>query len=280
MLNHSVSNIVNTLISKQNTIYYIGKKNLFFYTLINCDKLSIIDHANQPFSLLASDNPIDYSQSIDKISLHYHTNSIIFFHDTPPSALKKEDKVILNRKLKNSFKVFFNQSIKEEWGLADFASIVMDYGIPLLTDVIDKKNVCIVNLEKNPGVDRLYQHIKNYINDCDVIDNIKLLDKISEYKISICPNGIYDSIFSASCGSWVISSIPKLEENICNITYITDYGSVQDRIKDILSNWEILDHLIKSSQQYIREKYPIEVFYNNISILSNQISKRAFIYET
>lgn len=280
MLNYNVSNIVNSLVGKQNIIYYIGKKNLFFYTLVNCDSLSIIDHANQPFSLIASDNPIDYSQSIEKISLHYHSNSVIFFHDNPPSALKKEDKVILNRKLQNSFKIFFNQSIKQSWGLPDFASLVMDYGIPTLSEKNDKKNACVINLDNNPGIDRLYQHIKNYIHECDVIDNSNLLNRIPEYKICICPNSIYDSIFSASCGAWVLSSIPKLEENICNITYINDYGVIQDRIKDILLNWDSLSTLIKSSQQHIKEKYPIDIFYNNISTLFNQISKRAFIYET
>ena len=116
MLNNiATSNIISSIFSK-NTLLYNGKKDLFLTTLLQCESINIIDSPSQPFSILLSDNPIDYSQTSIKNSLMYHVNSLILFHKEPPQALKKEDKAILDKKLKNSYRLFFSKDIEKSWG--------------------------------------------------------------------------------------------------------------------------------------------------------------------
>jgi|688.fasta_scaffold00408_11 hypothetical protein len=284
MLNNlDVTNIiVNTLNRKHSTVYYLGNKNLFSNILEQHRDANFIYEANQPFSFIIADNPLNYSQIINKLSLAYHVNTLILFMDSPPTHLKKEDRIILHKKLDNTYRVFFNDKIRSLWALPDTnETLTMSYGVPKSDIVSKEKNVCILNFENNDGINRLYQHINNYIN-CDLITNSNSdpIKNISFYKICISPHNIYDTILSASCGTWVFSSSLLIDKNISNISYIDNYNSIINDINNTLNNWDNLQHIIESSKNYITEHYSLNTFYSNMTDLYSKISQRVFKYET
>lgn len=280
MHNINTSNIINSVIGNY-TIYYSGKKNIFSYILSRSDLFNIIYEPNQSFSLIMTDDPIAYSQSIDKISLLFHSNTIVLFQQPAPAALKKEDRFILDRKLGKSYRMFFDKNIKNSWSLNNpLLTTDIKYGVPEHKTCTKTKNICILNIENNDSVKRLYQHIKNHI-DCDMITDINddLLSILSSYKICISPSNIYDSLLCASLGSWVFSSYLLSDQNIKNISNIIDYSTINDSIRNILNRWDSKQDIIENSKKYILDNYTLSNYYDNISNSRLQISRRAFIYE-
>jgi|688.fasta_scaffold00281_22 hypothetical protein len=285
MLNNiATSNIISSIFSK-NTLLYNGKKDLFLTTLLQCESINIIDSPSQPFSILLSDNPIDYSQTSIKNSLMYHVNSLILFHKEPPQALKKEDKAILDKKLKNSYRLFFSKDIEKSWGLATIEkNINIEYGVIRIDEKDKNKNVCVVNLNKDNGIQNLYQHIKNTIIDCDLIDahtdGDEVLKILSQYKICIIPHDTYDALLAASFGGLVYTSSSQIDKSISNIAYIKDYNTINDRLKNDLNQWDNINSLLKQNQSYIHDKYNIDKFYSEFNNICTSISRKAFTYET
>lgn len=285
MLNNiATSNIISSIFSN-NTLLYNGKKDLFFTTLLQCEIINVIDSPSQPFSVLLSDNPIDFSQISMKMALTYHVNSLILFHKEPPQAIKKEDKAILDKKLKNSYRLFFSKDIEKSWGLNTIEkNISIEYGVPKI-DLNDKnKNICVLNLNKDSGVHNLYQHIKNSIIDCDLIDtntyNNEILNILSQYKICVIPHDIYDTLLTASLGGLVYTSSTQIDKSISNITYIKDYNTINDRLKNDLEQWSSINSSLKENQSYIHNKYNIDKFYSEFNNICTSISRKAFTYET
>jgi hypothetical protein len=285
MLNNiATSNIISSIFSK-NTLLYNGKKDLFLTTLLQCESINIIDSPSQPFSILLSDNPIDYSQTSIKNSLMYHVNSLILFHKEPPQALKKEDKAILDKKLKNSYRLFFSKDIEKSWGLATIEkNINIEYGVIRIDEKDKNKNVCVVNLNKDNGIQNLYQHIKNTIIDCDLIDahtdGDEVLKILSQYKICIIPHDTYDALLAASFGGLVYTSSSQIDKSISNIVYIKDYNTINDRLKNDLNQWDNINSLLRQNQSYIHDKYNIDKFYSEFNNICTSISRKAFTYET
>jgi len=285
MLNNiATSNIISSIFSK-NTLLYNGKKDLFFTTLLQCEIINVIDSPSQPFSVLLSDNPIDFSQISMKMALTYHVNSLILFHKEPPQAIKKEDKAILDKKLKNSYRLFFSKDIEKSWGLNTIEkNISIEYGIPKIDLNNKNKNICVLNLNKDNGVQNLYQHIKNSIIDCDLIDtntyNNEILNILSQYKICIIPHDTYDTLLAASLGGLVYTSSTQIDKSISNITYIKDYNTINDRLKNDLEQWPSMNSSLKENQSYIHNKYNIDKFYNEFNNICTSISRKAFTYET
>lgn len=285
MLNNiATSNIISSIFSK-NTLLYNGKKDLFLTTLLQCESINIIDSPSQPFSILLSDNPIDYSQTSIKNSLMYHVNSLILFHKEPPQALKKEDKAILDKKLKNSYRLFFSKDIEKSWGLATIEkNINIEYGVIRIDEKDKNKNVCVVNLNKDNGIQNLYQHIKNTIIDCDLIDahtdGDEVLKILSQYKICIIPHDTYDALLAASFGGLVYTSSSQIDKSISNIAYIKDYNTINDRLKNDLNQWDNINSLLRQNQSYIHDKYNIDKFYSEFNNICTSISRKAFTYET
>lgn len=281
MYNTTISNIINCAVGN-NTIYYNGKKNIFSYILSHCSLFNIIYEPNQSFSLMITDDPITYSQVIEKTSLQFHTNTLVLFQKPAPAALKKEDRFILDRKLGKSYRIFFDENIKNSWSLNNpLLTIDIKYGVPEHKNCTKTKDVCVLNIENNDNIKRLYQYIKNH-NDCDMIMDINddLMSTLSTYKICISPNNIYDSLLCASMGSWVFSSHLLSDKNIQNISDIIDYSTINDSIKNVLNNWNNLQDNIDNSKKYILDNYTLNNYYHNISNSHTQISRKAFIYET
>jgi hypothetical protein len=215
----------------------------------------------------------------------YHVNSLILFHKEPPQALKKEDKAILDKKLKNSYRLFFSKDIEKSWGLATIEkNINIEYGVIRIDEKDKNKNVCVVNLNKDNGIQNLYQHIKNTIIDCDLIDahtdGDEVLKILSQYKICIIPHDTYDALLAASFGGLVYTSSSQIDKSISNIAYIKDYNTINDRLKNDLNQWDNINSLLKQNQSYIHDKYNIDKFYSEFNNICTSISRKAFTYET
>jgi hypothetical protein len=272
----SSNNIIHNVLGNK-TILSECSKNLFYSLLQNNTDYSIIEDNKQPFIATLHDNPISLSQKIQNIKINYHVNSIVFIHAPAPEPLKKEDKHILSEKLNDTTKIFFSKAIENSWSLKNNV-----YTIPYGMNILQKektKNVLVINTNKNTNIEKLYSHIKNLYNDCDIINNITdykfSMDYISQYKILISLENHYDSLFGAACGCFVISN--NLSDiNLPSITYINNSSNIIEAIKNLLSLKD--DISIQTSQKYIEQNYPIDKFYTSLNSIFSNFNNKAFIY--
>jgi hypothetical protein len=280
MLNNlACSNIINNLLDNK-TIYYIGKKNIFFYMLnVNSD-YNIITEPSQPFSAILSDDPLFYSQNIEKLSLEYNVNSVLVFHDPPSNIIKKEDKYILDRKLRNSHRIFFSKTIKELWNM-DNNCHILQYGLPENIDMTKDKDIIILNIDHSNVNIELYNYIKTLANSCDILNKNDIssyediLNIISKYKICIVTQGQYDAILSSALNCFVLTNIPLSQEFYNPLIKNINNKNINEQIKSILENYSLPKEIQSYSNTYIN----IKNMQHNINQVFNQVFKRVYIYE-
>lgn len=282
MLNHSINNILHCLLNKRITAYYAGNNNsLFLEYLLKNDQLNVKKQPVGPFDCIIHDDPVQYSQIISQLSEKYHVNSIILFHNIAPQALKKEDKHILYNKIRSQYKIFFNHGVQKSWGFPlDDKTHILSYGIDRVEPTIKNKQTIIVNITKNPEINRLYQYLKQSIN-CDLLEEIstdykKTLELLSEYKIIIVINDPFTTILCASFGGHVFSSTPIIDTNIHNITIIDDFGAIQQEIMKILNN----NTSTKLKDTYFQTNFDINQFDVKFLNILHTARQRPYIYET
>jgi translation initiation factor IF-2 len=93
---------------------------------------------------------------------------------------------------------------------------------------------------------------------------------VSQYKIAISIDDIYDTLFCAACGCSVLT--PEIYNNSLTSVYtITDYNNIITQINNI-NNDDISIKNIKDTQNFIKLNYDsIDLFYKafNSNILNN-----------
>jgi hypothetical protein len=273
-------NIINNLYNNKTLLYY-KPQNLYFNFLEQYSDFNIISIYNQPIVGIINDNPIEYSQNIAELSLKNHVYSILLFHANPPAALKKEDKHILYQKLKNHYKIFFSKDIYDSWSLPkDKFTTITNFGLPTETKVnSDKKNIVIINLNNNQILEQLYQNLKSQFVSVDIIKSTTdTTNIIKNYKIAICIENLYNSMFCAAQGCFVLSNI-SCDKNISSILRIDNLSEIPNKIFQILQNFDNIESQITNSLAYINKEYDIN---HHIGITNNifkQLTDRPFIYE-
>lgn len=286
MYTNPISNILNSITGNK-TIYYGGQKNLFSIMLQSMDEWSFINQINQPFSLFITDNPIDYSQQRDNICLQYHTNDMIVFHSKAPAFLKKEDKYILSKKLVNTHKVFFDKRIQESWDIPSHNCSMFNYGYRVLYDGTHTKDVMVLNFNKSPAINHIYETLKDNINQhsikliTDHTNYNDLLAEILDYKVIISSGGLYESISCAGLGCWVIALEPHDDyPSIMNIDYLHSYNEIMEKTLYIVNQYDTFHKQIYDSQQHIQSSYDnIETMHSNFTKIFSSTSQRAFTYD-
>lgn len=274
------SNIINNVLGN-NTIYSICSQNLYSCLLKENQQFNIINETKQPFIGIINDDPIFFSQNISNLLLEYHVYGLLFFHNEAPKALKKEDKYILSKKLNNTIKVFFDQSIQDSWGLAkDTNTAIISYGNKTIRDQEPNKDIVILNFNNNQSINRLYQHIKNSFDSCDIINSWNsyedIIRKIANYKIAISLDNIYDTITCAACACSVISNI-KISNVLPSIYFIDNYNVIIDQIKNLITI-NNRDN-INQTQNLIDQNYNIDNFYQSINNIFSSFRNRVYINE-
>lgn len=285
--NTAVSNIINQGLDNKN-IYFYGKPDMFSSMLENDIEKNLLYEPSQVFSCIIADDPIQYSQIIDNISIKYHTNSIILFHNSPIKLLKKEDKRILYSKLKESYKIFFDKTIQSEWSFPhDDKTFCIDYGISAefsrLYDNVSKKSkhIAIINFKDNKEINYLFDYFKNYFDDVDLITNADcdyktMLKKLSCYKIAICFHDPFSTLSLAGLGCYVFSN--SYIHDYKNIVYIEDVTSITQQISNI--DFEQQQKNIDYSINKILETYCLNNFYTSFHKIINQAIGRPYVYST
>lgn len=277
MFSHqAVSNTLNKLFDNNNLLY-LGQKNLFYHTLIKNTNFNIINDDSQPFIGILHDDPLSFSQQADRVHLEYHTNSLVFFHSEAPKVLKKEDKHILSKKLKDVIKVFFSNTIRDSWGLSkDDNSYSIGYGCEIINQTNKINNIAVLNFSHNGVINTIFSHIKNAFPDAHIINNIENIENLSQYKIIVCLDGLYDIIYCSSLGCSVLSN-QDIENGLPSIFRIKNINDINSQLSEILS--QDLSKLSLLSQHLISNNFGIENFNESINKIFSLLKNRTYIYE-
>jgi hypothetical protein len=273
----AVSNIINNVLNN-NTFLNLCSNNLFNLLLTKIDTYNITKLASSPFIGMLNDNPIDFSQKINNLHLQYHVPALLFFHNESPKALKKEDKYILSQKLSNTIKVFFDSNIRNSWGLTDDNCHTISYGVEH-KKTTKTQDVIVLNSSNNPNIKNIYQHIKNTINNCDMLtvfdDYDNVLELIGNYKIAICLENFYDVLCCCSAECKVITNI-NTNNSLSSVLSINDYDSIIPNITTILDN---RDDNLYSTIDYLNNNYKLETFIHSMKLILSNFSAKAYKHE-
>jgi len=277
MFSHqAVSNTLNKLFDNNNLLY-LGQKNLFYHMLIKNADYNIISDDSQPFIGILHDDPLFFSQQVDRVHLEYHTNSLVFFHSEAPKVLKKEDKHILSKKLKDVIKVFFSSAIRDSWGLSkDNNSYSMGYGCEIITQTNKIKNIAVLNFSQNSIINTIFSYIKNAFPDAQLVDNIENIENLAQYKIIVCLDGLYDIIYCAALGCVVLSN-QDIQNSLPSVFRIKNINDINAQLSEILS--QDLSKLSSLSQHLISNNFGLESFHRSISNAFSLLKNRTYIYE-
>jgi hypothetical protein len=277
MFSHAaVSNVLNNILNN-NTFVNLCSNNLFNLSLSKIDSYNITKTSNHPFIGIISDDPIGFSQKANDLYLQYHVPGLLFFHSSAPSALKKEDKYILSQKLSNTTKVFFSEKIKYSWGLSDNNSHTIQYAANI-NESNKNKNVILLNSTNNSTINNIYEHIKNKVNDVDIltkfIDYDDCVKLIGNYKIAVCLENFYDVLFCCASECRVITNISN---NFTSAIVINDYNSIIPTITKLLNINNNDD--INQTVSYIKSTYQFDTFLHSIKLILSNFQNRAYIHE-
>jgi hypothetical protein len=277
MISHiSVSNTINKLFDN-NSLLYLGQTNLFYQTLSDHPSYNLINNTDQPFIGVLHDDPLSFSQQSDITCLQYHSNSLVFIHNEAPQVLKKEDKHILSTKLKHTIKVFFSDAIRKSWGLSnDPNSYSITYGCLVATKQEKTNDVAVLNFGKNDIINNLYSHIKQAYPHTNMLTNLSDCDNMHHYRLVLSLENIYDSLYSAAAGCWVLSN-HQINNMFPSIYKVIDYNRVNDQISQILS---LTDSKIIETQNFIQQYLTMDQYYQNLNQIFALLKNRVYIYET
>jgi hypothetical protein len=274
----AISNIINNVLSN-NTFLNLCSNNLFSLSLSNLDSYNLIKLTSMPFIGIINDDPIGFSQKVSSLQLQYHTQALLFIHNNPPAALKKEDKYILSQKLNNTTKVFFDENIKKSWGLSDKDCHTIPYGVES-KNPIKTKDIVVLNPTNNSNIIKIYQYIKNLNNNVDLltspIDYNSCIDLIGQYKIAICLDNSYDALLCSALRCRVISNI-DLDNKFHSTCKITDYNHIMQTISKFLDRNDTDD--IDKTIEHINLFYKLDIFMDSIKLILSNFQHRAYVHE-
>jgi hypothetical protein len=229
------------------------------------------------YNIYWDNHPVEYIGN-SQTYRDQHILDMVFFHELPENALKKEDKFLLQNRLQNSLKIYTDESFKNEWTINNGKYI--PYGIPD-TDVSLqelRKSVVLLNVDNGRSGEILYSHIKNYFPDAEMIQDIStmsydnIIDSLKRFNICITLRKSFDSLVALSCGCDVLS-LSLLSEN--GVTHIEDFNQIHIMIESTLKNRNI--EKIKQRTSDLIKKYDLEIFQNEIyNTIRNRI-RRPFI---
>ena len=300
-------NILQKFSKDRYNIVYYPQNNLFDYSLMLNDDYNYFIFGNNQKDYHMP-NIIDLPQSY--ISLYnynlsmtnnivghttnnlkqFHLNTIIFTHSYKPHYIKKEDALLINKRLTRETKVFFSEKSKESWGLNDNTHIIK-YGVPQIfsnqTKQKDRKYVLILNYENMPHNQQLYQAIKNDGYSCDIVSSctdVSLEDintTFNQYKICIdlADHNIFNLICSIAAGCSAVSiKTPMLHNeysSVGGLFLVDSIASVVSQIKNVIDltndeNSERYSHQVSNIFNY-------DTFKNSMKTLITRANSETFL---
>lgn len=291
---------------KYNIIYY-PQNNLFDYSLMANDEYNYFIFGNNQkdyhsanvidlpqdyislynYNLSITNNIIGYTTNNLK---HLHLNTIIATHSYKPNYIKKEDALLINKRLTKEIKIFFSDRAKESWGINENTRVIK-YGIPevfnIETKQVDRKDVLVLNYENMPHNQQLYQAIKNEGYSCDISSSCTdsslkdINNKFNEYKVCIdlADHNIFNLICSIAAGCSAVSiKTPMLHYDYSGVNglfLVDSISSVVSQIKSIIDSSD--DGQSKHNSATALNTFNYNNFKNSMKTLITQANSEAFL---
>lgn len=268
----SILNIAHGLVTKQTNVLYHYHSSLFdilFKELdVNIFNYDGID--SYYYDIFVSNNFLLHHSTTGDYAKTRHIKDLLLFHSPPPQTFKKEDIQLVYENTINTHCVFFGQYIAGTWKRVGAKNThIIEYGIPQLTVTATRdKPVILLNLENNPNITLLHQHLNKHLGNCDMLQDIPgnvslqdIADLLSQYQICIDTSSIINSLIAASCGCQCITPIP-LEINPLLVS-ISDYNEIINIVKNLLSA-NISEDARQNNAETLRTKYNYQIFQDKL----------------
>jgi len=206
-------------------------------------------------------NPLEHSHIRNNILFDYGIPDIIGFHSLVPHKFKKEDLYIFKRSSIKNYKIFFDDKIRDSWGIRDRLTYNLNYGLPpqIVESKSKKKSIVVLNLSNNSTISTLYQYIKNQFKDAEMITSTnsmtyeQILNKLAEYNVCLEHDTLINCLVAAYAGCHIISSLPSIP-NIEGSFNIDDYRTVFQTINNLINT------RTESNKQQLLETYSFDLF--------------------
>ena len=279
-----VSNIVNSfLLPESKNILYDHHQSVFDLIIKSIDA-PIIDlesaHADMWYNLLLTNSPIEYSNNNINIAKSSHINSVVFFHDNVPPQIKREDVLILHQQLSNCTKVVTESSLLAQWLPQDENWLTIEYGIPYIEPLSEDKTIDFVlfNFKNNQNIINVYNQLKSDCPNSMIINELpetieELYNILDKVKVCIDFDNRINSLVAASRGCFNITSYHN-----GLIEYYEQIESIS-KLGELLNNclYQIDNNLISKQTEFIKQRFPFEIFAKNINDTMVSVSKEAFL---
>lgn len=301
-LSSITANVLNKFNNQQINILYEPQYNLFDILLSQCGLNLFIPKNDRFVNLLSSNitalnedqyNLFNYNVGITNNIIGYssqkkydafHLNTIIFTHSYKPTAIKKEDLVLLNNNIRNTYKIFFESGSRDSWKLNN--SALINYGIsldkfyPMNED--RSSRVLILNFDRNPNISTLVEFLEKHDIGVDIVQEISgdvelITELFNKYKVCIdlSDYNISNLLVCIACGCKAITyATPMIMENYSSTPNLYTATTVQDLISAI--NKALLAETIDHTEFY-KKHYNFDEFSNRINNIVKDSNNRAFI---
>lgn len=216
------------------------------------------------YDIYWDNSPVDYISNLETYK-NDHILDIILFHEFPENALKKEDKFLLQNRLRDSLKIYTNSSFKNAWSINNGQYI--QYGLPdvAVNMELPRKSIILLNTDNGRSGEFLYSHIKQYFPDAMILQDISnisygdITSLLQQYNVCVSFKKSFDSLVALSCGCDVLSSSMVEEDGVVNIE---DFNKINLMIEASIKTRDI--RIIKERIANLIKKYDLEVFQKEI----------------
>jgi hypothetical protein len=265
---------INILYDYRNSIFDKFTSKYLDMSLIHKDTYPVTREILS-YDIYWDNNPVEYITNINSYK-NQHLLDIVFFHEYPEAMLKKEDKFLLQNRLRDSLVIYTNELFKQEWSIYDGKYI--QYGIPDVCVDLERprKSILLMNLDTSSrSGELLYSHIKNQFPDATMLQNISdmsydnIISILNQHSVCVTLKKPFDSLVALSCGCDVLSSCSLSEDGI---VYIEDFNKINLMIGSVLENRNT--KIIEERINNLIKKYDLEVFQNEIyNTIRNRMRK-------
>lgn len=276
-----VYNILKPIMSIKNNshpyIFYESQDSIFdsvFRSL--CDVVTYThQHYLHTMTLDAywTNNPTQHTTQIDQIK-QLHIPDIIYFRESPPSNIKKEDKFLIQNKFAESSQICRNSSIKQHWG--SNSTMMLEYGVPNLSIVKEpSKSIALINTRKQKNLYLLHKQIQQYWPDVGMIDDVsnqnieQISGNLQEYKLCISAEDDYNILFGVANGCRVLSN--KIIDH-CDYLLFDNMEQLLDGVSASIREYPNYNRTLHS--QNVIKHYNMDIFKTYMSHYIKQIIRK------
>lgn len=282
IINKQIDNIYRKALYKCGkapiNISYTRSNTWYDYTLsdIQDSLLNFLPYSNNiPINdhLYFINDPLYFSQIENRFA--FYIPKVLFFHNASILSMKKEDRYLLNNKIKLYNKYTFIHELANTIPNIN----VIDYGFSeISSEALNRRHKSILFIAEEKNMDQIiFANIKQKYPDSDMIflkpNNIGIDSLLLNYKVCINLSSGYNTLLAASRGCITVSAVP--EKDIPHHYVANEMSQIIKCLEEAtnLNSGHIINH------NFITKKYPYSTYIQNIqNIIKDQLNKES-IYE-